>query len=331
MMTMRVPLSEDVCVEKESENIVTTITEMVANLPAPVETGLLKAIGQLLGGAVAIPASWLKRPAQAFEDATTARSAVAVILAKGVAENALADPVIMQAAAEIYLPTNIRRARNKVQIAQRTLELAAEASATKDTSKASAPNDDWMNSFMRFAEDASSEQLQDLLSRILAGEVMRPGSFTLSTLRTVAELDYETANDFSAVWAKSVGESVDYGPEFQRGEWFERWKRLVEAGLMAPSQTVQYLPPYMPVLNGNGLWSPMGVGGTFLRVHFGESCRANWRHIDFTRTGRQIGSLLPQPDYETNMREAGLRLAKSDVLRIDLQVAGKPMEVIKAS
>src|SRR5690606_35200779 len=102
------------------------------------------------------------------------RSAVAAMLAKGVAEEALNDPIAMQAAAEIYLPTMVRKARNRVQVALLAAEHAAEALADSEGGQAAPPEDDWMNSFMRFAEDASSEKLQDLFARILTGEVTRP-------------------------------------------------------------------------------------------------------------------------------------------------------------
>lgn len=253
------------------------------------------------------------------------------MLAKGVAEEALNDPIAMQAAAEIYLPTMVRKARNRVQVALLAAEHAAEALADSEGGQAAPPEDDWMNSFMRFAEDASSEKLQDLFARILTGEVTRPGSFTLATLRAVAELDQATAQDFSLVWTKSVGEAVDYSTEFHRGEWFSRWKRLVEAGLMAPGETVQFLPPFNPVINGNALWTPMSAGGTFLLVHFPQQCQARWPHIDFTRVGRQIGSLLERPDYEANMRKVGHALARQGVAKVELHSADKPVEIIGAS
>lgn len=150
----------------------------------------------------------------------------------------------MQAAAEIYLPTAVRKVRNRLKVAQSAAEHIADVGA--DSAKPEAPDDDWMNRFMRSAEDASSERLQDLFGRILAGEVVRPGSFCASTLRAVAELDQSIAKDFSSAWAVSIGDCVDYGPEFQRGDGFSRWKRLSEAGLMAPSQVKQFLPPFNP-------------------------------------------------------------------------------------
>lgn len=310
----------------DDKNLLAEITELSSCLPAPVETSLLKALTNLLGGLTAIPAAWAKRPAQAISDVTQARSAVAGILAKGVAEEALKDPAVMQAAAEIYLPTAIRKGRNKVNVAQMAIEHVAELANSGEQS--AAPNDDWMNFFTRFAEDASSEQMQDLFARILAGEVTRPGSFSLATIRSIAEMDKSTAEDFSLVWAKSVGTAVDYSPEFQLGEWYVRWQRLAEVGLMAPTMTKQFLPPYNPVFDGNALWGPMSADGVYLLVEFPKNCAAAWSHIDFTRIGRELGGLLPRPDYVANIRSAGRSLSRQGVSKVVLQSANRPPEII---
>ena len=52
---------------------------------------------------------------------------------------------------------------------------------------------DWLNYFGDFAEKASSEELQSLWGKILAGEIRKPGSFSRKTLRFIAELDQESA------------------------------------------------------------------------------------------------------------------------------------------
>jgi len=54
-------------------------------------------------------------------------------------------------------------------------------------------NEDWINQFARFAEDASSDELQQIWGRVLAGEVNCPGSFSRHTLRFISELDKTTA------------------------------------------------------------------------------------------------------------------------------------------
>lgn len=52
----------------------------------------------------------------------------------------------------------------------------------------SAPDQDWINRFFRAAEDISSEQMQQLWGRILAGEIRSPGKYSLRTLETVRNL-----------------------------------------------------------------------------------------------------------------------------------------------
>lgn len=303
-----------------------SISDMVTGLPAPLKTSFLKAMSDLLGGLVSIPAAKLRQYAQGIEDTTQGRSEAAGVLAKAAAGAAAVDPIMAQAAAEVYLPTIVRKTRNRIAVAQSASEHIQEKCEQSD--QALPPDDDWMNTFMRFAEDASSPRLQDLFGRILSGEISRPGAFALSTLRAVSELNQEIATDFSEVWEKSVGNAVHYSSELNRGVGFTRWKRLAEAGLMAPEQIAQYLPPFESRVNGNGLWTPAYAEGVSLLVHFPAHCSANWRHIMFTRAGQEIGTLLPKPDYARNLREVGESLATQGVARVELLVPGQPVEVI---
>jgi hypothetical protein len=64
--------------------------------------------------------------------------------------------------------------------------------------------DDWLNIFARIAEDKSSEELQILFGRILAGEVKRPGSFSLRTLQVLATLSKRDAERLSALLSFAV-------------------------------------------------------------------------------------------------------------------------------
>lgn len=309
--------------------IVPVITDVVLGLPEPVQASFWKAIGNFLGGLSAIPAAKLKQYAQAIEDTTVNRSMVGAIVAKAVGEEATKDPVLMQAAAEAYLPTALRKAQNRRSVAESAAEhLAEKVSSGASTEETAPPDDDWMNSFMRFAEDASSERLQDLFGRILAGQVLRPGAFGFSTLRTLSELDQDIAIDFIDAWSKSVGDRVDYAKEWRLGDYFERWKRLSEAGLMAPSTTAQYPPPYNPDPEGNSPWTMMSAGGTLVHLSFEKGCNLSWEHINFTKVGREIGCLLPIPNYEANMRKAAQRLPRASLASIELRSPGKKTEVI---
>lgn len=308
---------------------VATVTDALSSLPAPVRASFFKALDDLLGGLTAIPAAKLKQFSQGIEDTTTARSTMVAAMSKAAAEAAGNDPLLVQAAVEIFIPSNLRKAKNRLNVAQNaTKHIVENVEGGASGDGATCPDDDWMNTFMRFAEDASSERIQDLFGRLLAGQILRPGAFGLATLRALSELDQAIAIDFSHAWAKSVGDAVDYCPEWHRGDGFSRWKRLSEVGLMAPTSVNQFLPKFRPVLNGNGLWSPMHAGVAMLNVGFQENSTVAWEHIEFTRIGREIGSLLPKPNYGENMRQAANRLPKHGLTIIFLHDAGKQPEVI---
>lgn len=65
------------------------------------------------------------------------------------------------------------------------------------------PDDDWLNVFERYVEDASSERLQGLWGKVLAGEIRRPGRFSTRTLRFLSEFSQADALTFES-FAKSA-------------------------------------------------------------------------------------------------------------------------------
>ena len=62
--------------------------------------------------------------------------------------------------------------------------------------KDSEPDHDWTARFFNDVQDVSSEQMQLLWARVLAGEVRRRGSTTLRTLGILKNLDQTTADHF---------------------------------------------------------------------------------------------------------------------------------------
>lgn len=56
------------------------------------------------------------------------------------------------------------------------------------------PDEDWIARFFKAAEDVSSDQMQDLWGRILAGEIKKPGTYSLKTLEFIKNI---TKNDAS--------------------------------------------------------------------------------------------------------------------------------------
>lgn len=55
---------------------------------------------------------------------------------------------------------------------------------------------DWIQALIGYAEEANSEQIQDLWSRVLAGETELPGSFSLRAMETLKKMSRKNAELF---------------------------------------------------------------------------------------------------------------------------------------
>jgi hypothetical protein len=93
--------------------------------------------------------------------------------------------------------------KNKAAVARVAIEqLGADPGTTDAPSEI---EDDWLKFFARFAEDKSSEELQTLFGKILAGEIKRPGSFSLRSLQLMALISRRDAADIITFLSYVIG------------------------------------------------------------------------------------------------------------------------------
>jgi hypothetical protein len=63
---------------------------------------------------------------------------------------------------------------------------------------------DWLNAFENEAAQMSTEQMQRLFGKILAGEIRRPSSYSIKTIKIMAQLDNQAAALFKLVCSLSM-------------------------------------------------------------------------------------------------------------------------------
>ncbi|MCY3674564.1 MAG: DUF2806 domain-containing protein [Paracoccaceae bacterium] len=91
------------------------------------------------------------------------------------------------------------------------------------------PDHDWTARFFSFVQDVSSEEMQILWAKILAGQVERPDSMSLRTLGVLQEMDRNTAELFekfcscACFWKPMMG--------YMMGEFARLAKMLVRIRL----------------------------------------------------------------------------------------------------
>ncbi len=71
------------------------------------------------------------------------------------------------------------------------------ASALPDVVSSADVDEDWIVSFFEHSQDVGSEEMQQIWSKILAGEIAQPGSFNLRTLQSVKTLTPQEARAFT--------------------------------------------------------------------------------------------------------------------------------------
>lgn len=90
---------------------------------------------------------------------------------------------------------------------------------------------DWLNLFESKSELASTENMRRLFGHILAGEIRKPGTFSLSTLRIASELSQATAKLFMEVASVRFLERLPLSEE-RKKKYFTQLIELEADGLL---------------------------------------------------------------------------------------------------
>jgi hypothetical protein len=140
------------------------------------------------------------------------------------------------------------------------VQTVAALAANELRGRAASPDpvdEDWIARFFETIKDVSSEEMQQLWSKILAGEVVRPGSFSMRCLETVRNLGKQEAEAFHDFGPYVVGGRFILGNFLpgDRREWLNRALVLADAGLFTGDMNLSYAPTFVTGEN-----APLVVG-----------------------------------------------------------------------
>ena len=82
---------------------------------------------------------------------------------------------------------------------EKVLEVAADDLKDSTTVSDDSVDDDWITRFLGIIKDINNEEMQYVWGKILAGEIKRPGSFSLRTLETIRNLSQDEAKTFQKI------------------------------------------------------------------------------------------------------------------------------------
>ena len=176
-------------------------------------------------------------------------------------------------------------------------------------------DEDWMNQFVRYAEDASSEQLQQVWGRVLAGELVKPGTFSRHTLRFFAELDKETARNCELIGHNVINTWVFKDEGWNIGDQYLISIELQQLGIMEGVATVG--PHQKFTINMNGI---CGIAGKSWGLYISgkPETKLTIPVYVLTRMGQEVISILNISNEEATLRKISERLNKTELKTISL-------------
>lgn len=165
------------------------------------------------------------------------------------------------------------------------------------------PDEDWISRFFNFAKDVSSEQMQELWGRILAGEIRQPGSFSLKTLDFVRNMTKRDAELIQLLAPLTVQINESYMIPLPNKDWLESNRGIYpshhftagELGILYPTD-LQNRFFYLPEQNQLAITS----GDRLLLLEKNEVTAEFQLPIwKYTKIGTEIINLIsPEPDIE---------------------------------
>lgn len=183
------------------------ILKTISGVPSALVPNSIKALDRLVGAAVDIPVAWLNQQKAKIDAKTQAFTLVEASIAKSAAIQAAMDPQTVNRAMSALVRKEYAKQINKDHVAKATItELKEDNAQFLDAECSNELDDDWLNIFERYAEDASTERLQNLWGRVLAGEIRKPGRFSMRTLRFLSEFSQADAIQFANFCETVFGE-----------------------------------------------------------------------------------------------------------------------------
>ena len=197
--------------DHEPTNLPAQIANALVSIPKGLTPGVIKALDRLVGATVDVPVAWLNQKKAKIDAQTESYKLVEACIAQSVVSGVEANPEIAQRAMNTLIRKEYRKQTNREAVAAAMVEdLLENAGKTSDkevsVDASTELDDDWLNIFERYAEDASGEQLQGLWGKVLSGEVRQPGRFSARTLRFLSEFSQADALTFENFAQNAFGD-----------------------------------------------------------------------------------------------------------------------------
>ena len=200
----------------ETEDTVGTAIDAAADfaldqsIPPPIRKGLWAAAKRLGTALVESPAGYLERRSAEKWAETEARVKIIEESGDQIRQQIKIDPEFPQRASRTFARQILREQYNREKVLGITTNILKEgeyddsANQQTDNEAEKTINADWFNIFEKEASQKSDEDMQIRLAKVLAGEIVTPGSHSVKAVKALGNMDREVAEVFQRLCSMLV-------------------------------------------------------------------------------------------------------------------------------
>jgi hypothetical protein len=174
-----------------------------------------RALGRLVAGITDVPAAHFERWSSRIRNDTAAEQAITSAIAAAARRQVGRNEELIARGLQRWTSQLAERQSTREEIAQRTLDILQEERLPDDQPP---PSEPFMRLFEDIAEKAASPDLADLMARILAGEIRKPGTISRRTLQITAVLDQEIISALYKIHPLVIDNNFIHIPDNQAAE-----------------------------------------------------------------------------------------------------------------
>lgn len=163
--------------------------------------------------------------------------------------------------------------------------------------------DDWLFSWREYAGKVTSDELQDLWGRVLAGETKQPGSYSIRTLDFLKSLSKAEAELISKAARFVIAERIFRNKESfleKEGLFFSQLLHLQDIGVLSGVEAIGLNTTYKSIMPNRYFRALVANNKVMLLDHEDSKKEVNAEVYLLTRTGIEVlklASFQVDPDY----------------------------------
>lgn len=186
------------------EQLTDTIGDLVTGVPAPIRKSFFKAFGQLCTAAVDIPVAKMESRAAEIRAESSARIEILKKQGETISNELEIPKEYIEKASEKFASKVVKEQLNLDEIGLNAAKNLSQQNFDKNHGNEEEISEDWLNEFENYAKLKSSKEMKYVFGKILSGEISKPGTFSIRTIRLISQLDNEAAKLFQILCSHCI-------------------------------------------------------------------------------------------------------------------------------